>query len=242
MGARKFSLALNGQVSSYRFLPGSVDMAEIHAMAVDSLYCYFWSTSVGLVKIRKSDGAKVAQFNSVVNGVNLAVHDLAVSADYVFAADDNNRVVVFSKSDLSFFAQLGSVGVNAPSGPYLNKPMALSVDNTTLYVADTGNFRINKYQLTSPFNLMGSYDQCGVNWKTIVGLAVDAIKNASRVDAVIIASGDGDFVPLVEYLKTKTQVECISFGRSTSQKLRECVDDFIDMSENPKRFTLGASR
>ena len=75
-----------------------------------------------------------------------------------------------------------------------------------------------------------------------VGLAVDAIKMAPRLDAVIIASGDGDFVPLVEYLKTKTQVECISFGRSTSQKLRESVDDFIDMSENPKRFTMGGGR
>jgi uncharacterized LabA/DUF88 family protein len=75
-----------------------------------------------------------------------------------------------------------------------------------------------------------------------VGLAVDAIKMAPRLDAIIIASGDGDFVPLVEYLKTKTQVECISFGRSTSQKLRECVDDFIDMSESPKRYTMGAGR
>lgn len=72
-----------------------------------------------------------------------------------------------------------------------------------------------------------------------VGLAVDAIKMAGKLDVVIIASGDGDFVPLVEYLKGTTQVEVISFGRSTSQKLREVVDDFIDMSENPKRYTMG---
>lgn len=73
-----------------------------------------------------------------------------------------------------------------------------------------------------------------------VGLAVDAIKMAGKLDVVIIASGDGDFVPLVEYLKGTTQVEVISFGRSTSQKLREVVDDFIDMSENPKRYTMGS--
>src|SRR3989344_7134355 len=35
-----------------------------------------------------------------------------------------------------------------------------------------------------------------------VGMAVDAIKLAPKLDAVIIVSGDGDFVPLVEYLKT----------------------------------------
>src|SRR3990167_1220234 len=34
-----------------------------------------------------------------------------------------------------------------------------------------------------------------------VGLAVDAIKLSGKLDAVVIASGDGDFVPLVEYLK-----------------------------------------
>jgi uncharacterized LabA/DUF88 family protein len=72
-----------------------------------------------------------------------------------------------------------------------------------------------------------------------VGLAVDAIKMAPRLDAIIIASGDGDFVPLVQYLQTMTQVEVISFGKSTSLKLKEVVDDFIDMSENPRKYTLG---
>lgn len=73
-----------------------------------------------------------------------------------------------------------------------------------------------------------------------VGLAIDAIKLAHKVDAVVIASGDGDFVPLVEYIKSQgCQVEFISFGRSSSQKLRESVDDFIDMDENPKEFLIG---
>jgi uncharacterized LabA/DUF88 family protein len=72
-----------------------------------------------------------------------------------------------------------------------------------------------------------------------VGLAVDAIKMAPRLDAIIIASGDGDFIPLVQYLQTMTQVEVISFGKSTSMKLKEVVDDFIDMSENPKKYLMG---
>jgi uncharacterized LabA/DUF88 family protein len=72
-----------------------------------------------------------------------------------------------------------------------------------------------------------------------VGLAVDAIKMAPRLDAIIIASGDGDFIPLVQYLQTMTQVEVISFGKSTSMKLKEVVDDFIDMSENPKKYLIG---
>ena len=74
-----------------------------------------------------------------------------------------------------------------------------------------------------------------------VGLAVDAIKMSPRLDSVVIISGDGDFVPLVEYLQTVgVQVEVVSFGKSTSGKLREVVDDFLDMSENPKKYLIGA--
>ncbi|HTE49138.1 MAG TPA: NYN domain-containing protein [Candidatus Paceibacterota bacterium] len=73
-----------------------------------------------------------------------------------------------------------------------------------------------------------------------VGLAVDAIKMASRIDCAIIASGDGDFIPLVEYLQTLgVQVEVVSFGQSTSGKLREVVDDFVDLSDNPRKYLIG---
>lgn len=73
-----------------------------------------------------------------------------------------------------------------------------------------------------------------------VGLAVDAIKHSSKVDAIVLASGDGDFVPLVEYVRSQgCQVECIAFGKSSSSRLRESVDDFIDMDESPQTFLIG---
>ena len=72
-----------------------------------------------------------------------------------------------------------------------------------------------------------------------VGLTVDAIKTAPRLDTIVIVSGDGDFIPLVQYLQTMTQVEVMSFGKSTSSKLREIADDFVDMSENPKKYLIG---
>lgn len=74
-----------------------------------------------------------------------------------------------------------------------------------------------------------------------VGLAVDAIKIAPKLDAIIIVSGDGDFIPLVEYLRTNMgcQVEAASFGKSTSSKLKEAVDDFIDLDEDPHKYLLG---
>jgi len=76
-----------------------------------------------------------------------------------------------------------------------------------------------------------------------VGLAVDAIKFAPKLDAVIIISGDGDYVPLVEYLQNDgCQVEVASFGKSTSQRLIDAADDFIDLDTNPRKYLLGSAR
>ncbi len=73
-----------------------------------------------------------------------------------------------------------------------------------------------------------------------VGMAVDAIKISHKVDAIILATGDGDFIPLVDYLKNQgCQVEIITFGRSASVNLKEIADDFIDLDLNPKKFLLG---
>ncbi len=73
-----------------------------------------------------------------------------------------------------------------------------------------------------------------------VGLAVDAIKMAPKLDSIILMSGDGDFIPLVEYLQTNEgcQVEAVSFGKSTSSKLREAVDDFFDLDQNPSAYLI----
>jgi uncharacterized LabA/DUF88 family protein len=73
-----------------------------------------------------------------------------------------------------------------------------------------------------------------------VGLAVDAITASPKLDTIILITGDGDFVPLVRYLQNHggCQVEVVSFGRSSSQKLKEATDDFLDLDEDPKRYLL----
>ncbi|MEK7552394.1 MAG: NYN domain-containing protein [Patescibacteria group bacterium] len=73
-----------------------------------------------------------------------------------------------------------------------------------------------------------------------VGIAVDAIKFAPKLDTIILASGDGDFVPLVEYLKVNQgcQVEVVAFGRSSSSRLIEAADDFTDLDKNPKKYLI----
>ena len=72
-----------------------------------------------------------------------------------------------------------------------------------------------------------------------VGIAVDAIKTLEIVDVVVLASGDGDYIPLVEYLKNQgRRVEVMAFGRSSSSRLKEVADEFIDLEDNPKKFLI----
>jgi uncharacterized LabA/DUF88 family protein len=104
-------------------------------------------------------------------------------------------------------------------------------------------------------NFFGALEKLGIETKTKdlqifhtgtkkgdwdVGLTVDAIKMANRLDSVVIISGDGDYIPLVEYLQTMgVQVEVVSFGQSTSSNLREASDDFLDLSDNPRKYLIG---
>ncbi len=76
-----------------------------------------------------------------------------------------------------------------------------------------------------------------------VGIAVDAIRMSPGLDVVILVTGDGDFVPLVDYLKNRgKRVEVIGFERSASLKLKEAADEFINLEDNTKRFLLTKKR
>ncbi|MBU0661596.1 NYN domain-containing protein [Patescibacteria group bacterium] len=77
-----------------------------------------------------------------------------------------------------------------------------------------------------------------------VGLTVDAIRLAQSLDAIILVSGDGDYLPLVEYLQKSSgkQVEVVAFGETTSSRLIEEVDDFIDLSQNKAKFLIADAR
>ena len=71
-----------------------------------------------------------------------------------------------------------------------------------------------------------------------VGLAMDAIELAAKLDVIVIVSGDGDYIPLVQHLKRAfgCKVEGMAFGKTTSSKLREEVDGFIDLDESSSRY------
>ncbi|MEX0916527.1 MAG: NYN domain-containing protein [Candidatus Spechtbacterales bacterium] len=72
-----------------------------------------------------------------------------------------------------------------------------------------------------------------------VGIAIDGVRLSNSVDVIVLMSGDGDFVPLVEYLKNVgTQIEVMAFGKSSSGRLRESADEFFDLSEGADKYLL----
>lgn len=72
-----------------------------------------------------------------------------------------------------------------------------------------------------------------------VGMVVDAIRLSPKLDVVVLVSGDGDFIPLVEYLQNMgVQTEVMAFRETSSSKLVEVADDFIDLSRDQGRYLI----
>ncbi len=67
-----------------------------------------------------------------------------------------------------------------------------------------------------------------------VGISVDAIKLADKLDTVILVSGDGDYEPLINYLQENKgcYVEVFAFGRTASNKIIDKADEFHDLEED----------
>jgi len=68
-----------------------------------------------------------------------------------------------------------------------------------------------------------------------VGIAMDVMRLAPKLDTVILVSGDGDFSDLLEHAKSLgCRTEVVAFGKTTSYKLKEVADFFMDLDNNIK--------
>jgi uncharacterized LabA/DUF88 family protein len=69
------------------------------------------------------------------------------------------------------------------------------------------------------------------NWD--MGIALDILGIIDAVDIIALASGDGDFVALLEFIKGKNKrVEVFSFPDNTAYDLKEKADRFEPLGEN----------
>lgn len=66
-----------------------------------------------------------------------------------------------------------------------------------------------------------------------VGIAMDVMRLASKLDVIVLVSGDGDFADLLKHVKALgCRAECVAFGQSSSSLLRAEAEQFIDLSEH----------
>lgn len=65
-----------------------------------------------------------------------------------------------------------------------------------------------------------------------IGLTIDALMMAPKLDTVVLVTGDGDYVPLVDTLKAQgCRVEVVSFERSTAGELIRAADQYIPIQD-----------
>jgi uncharacterized LabA/DUF88 family protein len=68
-----------------------------------------------------------------------------------------------------------------------------------------------------------------------VGIAMDVMRLAPKLDTIVLVSGDGDFSDLLEHAKSLgCRTEVVAFGKTASRKLREVTDFFVDLDKDNK--------
>jgi len=68
-----------------------------------------------------------------------------------------------------------------------------------------------------------------------VGIAMDVMRLAPKLDTIVLVSGDGDFSDLLEHAKSLgCRAEVVAFGKTASHKLREVADSFLDLDKDNK--------
>lgn len=83
--------------------------------------------------------------------------------------------------------------------------------------------RIKDLQTFNDGNKKGDWD---------VGIAMDVMRLANKLDVVVLVSGDGDFAELMKHVKALgCRAEVLAFGQSSSILLRNETDRFVDLSE-----------
>jgi uncharacterized LabA/DUF88 family protein len=146
-------------------------------------------------------------------GVFVDVQNMFYAAKHLYGSKLNfNRLLEYIARDRSMVRAISYV-VQTPDG-------------------DQSNFfamlRSNGYEVRSKELKLRPDGSAKGDWD--MGLALDALAMADRLDVVAIVSGDGDFVDLVTFLKARgVRVEVYSFAYSTSEELRYAATEYYQM-------------
>lgn len=74
-----------------------------------------------------------------------------------------------------------------------------------------------------------------------VGIAMDLIRMAPKLDTIVLVSGDGDFTDLVRYVQSVgCRVEVMSYRKTASNMLIDEADEFIPLDD--KSFLIPSKK
>jgi uncharacterized LabA/DUF88 family protein len=122
------------------------------------------------------------------------------------------RLITENRKMVKAFAYI----VQPPEGDV--KPFATSLERIG-YIVKTKDVRTR------------SDGSAKANWD--MGIALDILGILDHVDTIVLASGDGDFAPLVDFIKGKNKrVEIYAFADNTAYDLKEKADKFVPLGEN----------
>lgn len=72
-----------------------------------------------------------------------------------------------------------------------------------------------------------------------VGLTIDVVRLLPLLDTVVLVSGDGDYIDMLDYVRGHgRRTEVMAFKKNTSSKLIEKCDEFTDLAEDRRRYLI----
>lgn len=99
-----------------------------------------------------------------------------------------------------------------------------------IYKLSTLGFKVRRMYLSVQYVTDEGKPIYEGNWD--MGIAADMFRLMDFLDVVVLGSGDGDFVDIVEVLQSRgKRVEIISFREHTAQKLIDVSDRFTHLPE-----------
>ncbi len=155
-------------------------------------------------------------------GVFVDVQNLYYSAKNLFQAKVNFAKVLEEAVAGRKLVRAVAYVIKAPN----------SLEDNFFQALDTMGYEIKSkdLQVYAGGNKKGDWD---------VGLVIDAIRMSRNLDVVVLVSGDGDYVPAVEFLQNNgVMVEAVAFQETTSSKLIDKVDDFTNLSASKRKFLI----
>jgi uncharacterized LabA/DUF88 family protein len=70
-----------------------------------------------------------------------------------------------------------------------------------------------------------------------MGIAADIVRAWDHLEVIVLASGDGDFAPMLELAQQRgKRVEILAFKETASQNLLDLTDVFCNLAEVPNIF------